>query len=63
MKPRQLTLVLTLSGTCPEAWDQFASEEIQRRAEVVSEDMARQIFSNLPALLVTSTATVEEARP
>lgn len=63
MKPRQLTVVLTLSGTCPEAWDEFPSVEIEARAEKVTEDMARQIFANVPALLVTATATVEEARP
>lgn len=56
---RQLTVTLTLSGTCPEAWDEFASEEIKARAEQVSEDMARKIFANLPALIVASTATVQ----
>lgn len=63
MKPRQLTVVLTLSGRCPEGWDTSSSEEIKGRAEQVTEDMARQIFRNMGGLLVTATATVEEARP
>ena len=56
---RQLTVTVTLSGTCPEAWDKFPSEEIKARAEQVSEEMARKIFANLPALIVAATATVQ----
>lgn len=56
---RQLTVTLTLSGTCPDTWDKFPSEEIKARAEQVSEEMARKIFANLPALIVHTTATVE----
>jgi hypothetical protein len=59
---RNLTVTLTLSGTCPEAWDQFPSAEIKARAEAVSEDMARKIFANLTGLVVASTATVDPDR-
>ena len=56
---RQLTVTVTLSGTCPEAWDKFPSEEIKARAEQVSEDMARKIFESVQGLIVASTATVQ----
>lgn len=56
---RQLTVTLTLSGTCPKAWDKLPSEEIKARAEQVSEDMARKIFESVKGLIVASTATVE----